>query len=149
MPDLITHLGAGYILADLRGYDKAIFLLGSILPDLKMLYRLLEPFVPDQVSYGIFYAFDAPIIFIPLALFFSLFFRERANAFKFLAYGVLIHIGLDGLQYKFGGGIPLFYPFSFERYSLGLFWQNNYLVTVISAISVLALITYKKRWMSD
>lgn len=144
MPDLITHLIAGYIVSDLKGYDKAVFLLGSVLPDAKIVSYLLAPFLTDQTTQAIFCIFDAPVVFIPLALLFSAFFRGRRTVFVCLSYAVLLHLGLDFLQYKFGGGVLLFYPPIAERYSLGLFWQDNYYLTIAVVTAFIGLLIYRR-----
>ena len=144
MPDLLTHLALGYVVSDLRGYDKAIFLLGSVLPDAKILSLLVAPFVADRTANALFYAFDAPVIVIPLALMFSVFFRSRRTAALHLSYAMLLHLSLDFLQYRFGGGIPLLYPFVEDRFSAGLFWQDNYYVTVVAVLAAVGVLVYRR-----
>jgi membrane-bound metal-dependent hydrolase YbcI (DUF457 family) len=144
MPDLLTHIMAGYMVSDIRGYDKALFLLGSVLPDAKITYRLFEPFMSDQMSYSFFYVFDTPIVFLPLALMLSVFFNDRIEAFKCFSLAVLLHLALDSLQYKFGGGVPLLYPLSFQRFSLGLFWQDQYYLVVLAFLILISLVGIRK-----
>lgn len=144
MPDTITHLALGYIVSDLRAYDKAVFLLGSVLPDAKMVSYLLSPFLADQARYALFYAFDAPVISIPLALVVSSLFRDRMKVFVYTLYAILLHLGLDLLQYRFGGGVALIYPASPARFSAGLFWQDNLLVTVTAALAFVILLGYRR-----
>jgi len=144
VPDTITHLALGYLVSDLRGYDKAVFLLGSVLPDAKVLSYLLAPFLADQTRYAMFFAFETPVVSIPLALVVSCLFRGRMKVFVYTFYAILLHLGLDLLQYKFGGGIALTYPASTARFSAGLFWQDSWAVTVVAVAAVGILIAYRR-----
>ena len=144
VPDAITHLAVGFIASDLRGYDKAVFLLGSMLPDAKVLSSLLAPFLADQARYALFYAFDAPVVSIPLALVVSSLFRDRMKVFVYTLYAILLHLGLDLVQYKFGGGVALFHPASPARFSAGLFWQDSWIPTVVAVMAVVILVWYRR-----
>jgi hypothetical protein len=144
LPDPITHLALGYIVSDLRGYEKAVFLMGSLLPDVKILSRLVAPFLADNTSAALFYAFDAPITFIPLALMASAFFRSRRQVFTYVSYAILLHLGLDFLQYQFGGGILPLFPAVAQRFSAGLFWPDDYYVTALALGGLCALLIYRR-----
>ncbi len=145
LPDLVAHLAIGYLASDMLRLDKALMLLGSVLPDIKIASFLVAPLVDDSTAGALFYAFDSPAIFLPLALIGSAFFTNRRMAFRCFSIGILLHLALDSMQYKFGGGVlPLFPPLA-ERYSLGIFWQDDYTVTV-ALVTILVAHLALQRW---
>ena len=145
LPDLMAHLAVGYLASDILSSDKALVLLGSILPDIKIASFLLAPLLDDATRGALFFAFDSPVIFLPLALIGSALFANRRMAFGCLSLGVLLHLALDSMQYKFAGGIVPFFPLVTNRYSLGIFWQDDYTITVALAAILVAYLAFR-RW---
>lgn len=144
LPDLIAHLAVGYLASGILRSDKALVLLGSILPDIKIASFLLAPLMDDATRGAMFYALDAPVIFLPLALIGSAFFANRKMAFGCLSLGILLHLALDSMQYKFGGGILPLFPLDVKRYSLGFFWQDDYTITVALVTIVAAYLAFRR-----
>jgi hypothetical protein len=123
MPDLITHSGVTYLFGHFLGGKKITFLLlGSILPDMNKVLNFLFP-----GSNWFFLPLHTPVGLIVECYLFSLFFSEelREAAFKFTLSGSFLHLALDFFQRHLQGkGYLWFFPFSWQRIEIGLFWPE-------------------------
>ncbi len=147
MPDLLTHYLSARILTVKSGTRLiSLFFMGTILPD--VLSR-----VPSIVIAILFGTYDchlgwfwailhSPIVLILVCFLMTFFFEEnlRKSVFRFLIFGVVLHLGLDMLQKTFtsGSGYLWFFPFSFKSFNIPLFWpdQSLYFIPVLLVILI-------------
>jgi hypothetical protein len=132
MPDLITHSVAGHLVARVTRLRHGLVLLviGNCLPDLlsrlpvrvigEINFRtghLAEPYwywmwMPGHLPVGLLLASYV------LA---HLFVRERRRAAFFtLLGGSFTHLLMDSFQWHASGGEPIFWPFTWNGYEIGL-----------------------------
>ena len=130
MPDLMTHLAAGYV-ASLSFWRqrslRVLFYLGTILPDL-----LTRPFYMVLGRYW----HDAGLAVAPLhtpvgyalacVLVAQCFDRRQLQrvALAALLAGGGLHLLMDGLQRHVVGSYHWLFPFSWWTYEWGLFWPE-------------------------
>lgn len=142
MPDWLTHVLIGWFLCDLlsvryRGLERyrTAFLVGSILPDA----RYAELFLRGHIDLLWFsWPIHTPIGVLLIAGIAALV-LDSAPYFYILSLTGIAHILADLLVVTgFGGRETLLFPFSFQMYSLGLFWQESLYPTYIALALVLA-----------
>jgi membrane-bound metal-dependent hydrolase YbcI (DUF457 family) len=63
--------------------------------------------------------------------------RRSWQTFAVLAAGCLLHLLLDATEIKWGNGVHLFAPFSWELVSFGLIWPESSLVYAVTAFGLL------------
>jgi hypothetical protein len=140
MPDLATHLAAGYLVAETRqGVSqeaKALFLVGNLLPDL-----LTRPFY--AVFPGLYWAFaplHTPVGLVLACGIASYAFEKRLRgmAFRALALGAALHLLLDALQKRVIDVYGILFPLAWKDVYLGLFWPDESLY-VLPALVVAIL----------
>lgn len=153
MPDGLTHIAVGYIgaLRWLKGGPLALFLLGSIIPDILLRGgRLLFLFHPQRDFIELYLTpLHTPIgcVFICLALAQVFHCRIRRAVFMILFSGCLAHLLLDMLQLTIKGfgptvqiidGYHWLYPISWFDFQVGIFWagQAPYALLFLVPISV-------------
>lgn len=130
MADLITH-GCTAILWKLatRGPRVAVFVAGTCLPDLlgrvpSMVLteaRWTIPAIPEWAVY-IWAPLHMPVGIVVGSFLFSFLLPERGRAegFRNLLGGGLLHLAVDLLQHHFGVGYLLLFPFSLWDFELGV-----------------------------
>jgi len=127
MPDLVTHLAAGYIAALpfwKRTQSRILFFFGTILPDLAT--RPLNILVPSSGRFT--EPLHTPLGYALLCWLLAQLFdrrRTRHDAFTALLAGGLLHFVLDALQRHVAGGYIWLFPFSTASSPWGLFWPDE------------------------
>ena len=154
MPDLATHMAVGYLASTARPRlseaGLALFLFGSILPDLAT--RPFYQFFPRL--YWLFAPLHTPIgILLLCALLTTLLGTKRRRAgFWALLGGAMLHLGVDSLQDRVVDVYGILFPFAWRDLYLPLFWPDTTLVlmpTLVTAALLLALGRYRRaRWPS-
>lgn len=141
MADLLTHAAVGQLLGRWhRERDVTLlFLLGNFLPDLGYKAMLLLTSAPTWycepthtplwsalVCYIVAMAFEEPV---------------RRRVFLCLWLGSLTHLALDlGKDYMGSGVLLLAFPFSNERYELGLYTNELAVYAVPPALLVIVAV---------
>ncbi len=125
MPDLITHTAVAYFASRPRSCARyrAIFYLGTILPDL--LSRPLYILKPELFVYAA--AIHTPIFLTAFCLLLAELFNEtirRGTRISLLA-GVGLHLFLDLLQRHVAAGYFWLFPFSWKSFEIGWFWPET------------------------
>lgn len=129
MPDLITHCSVAYLFKWIFRDKLALFVLGTILPDL--LTRGLFIIFPPLVT--LLQPMHTPFVLIFICYFLCLFFEEgiRKGVFIALLSGSCLHLFLDLFQIHIGKEEYLwFFPFSWKSYEIGLFWPEASVLTI-------------------
>lgn len=127
MPDLVTHVAAGYVVALpfwKRTSARVLFFLGTVLPDLAT--RPLNIFLPGAGRFT--EPLHSPVGYTVLCWFAAQLFAERGlrkTAFWMLFAGGFLHFAMDALQKHVAGGYTWLFPFSTVSYSWGLFWPED------------------------
>lgn len=140
MPATLGHLGVQALLtrAVLRGADLKWIWTACVIPDLPwIVQRAARGLLPglDPLSIRL-YAVVQSSLAISLLLCAALcaFSTRRGRTFAILSGGCLLHLLLDALQIKLANGVVLLAPFSWEVWSLGLFWPES-----VATFALLAL----------
>ena len=133
MPDLLTHFLSAYILGKWTIPSRAmrsIFYLGSILPDIFsrgpviLLEFILKKF-PAEI-FWFFANFHSPFAVFWISLLISQFFQKnRRKIFFILFSGAGFHFFLDILQRHVEPVYFWFFPFSWNKWEIGLFWADS------------------------
>lgn len=151
MPDWVAHVLVAWSLCTLLGLkykqfdtpNTIIAMFGSILPDL---FKVIIPLQYFGVYIEDFiYPIHLPIGSFIIAFFIALFFNEKKTTFLFLIFGVLTHYILDLFLINLNGGMPLLFPFSFERLQLGFIPVDDYNFTLLIIITALIVYFIKSR----
>ena len=128
----------------IRDADLKWVYLGCIIPDLPwILNRVARVVTPEISPYDIrLYAIVQTSLFMCLLLSGALAgLAERPRrVFAILALGSLLHLLLDASQTKWGSGVHLFAPFSWEPLNFGLFWPENPVTHVMTVLGLAVFI---------
>ncbi len=152
MPDLMTHLLVPLTIGRLSLQDRvrpALLCLGAVLPDL--LSRVPAIALGKTQAAWLFSAFHTPVgvfVFCLAAVF--LFPREiRTFCLGWILTGVGVHFLLDLLQKTvLAGNYYWFFPFSFNRFQIELFWPDEtiYAIPPLLALALLIeIFRYRRR----
>lgn len=146
MPDLVTH----YAVAHLAGRRcwrpvTAIFLLGTLLPDL--LTRPIYILLPQ--TYWLVMPLHTPLGILIVNWMMAILFHpdDRRRIFVALAGGAILHFALDALQRHLIAGYFWLWPFSWWTTERGLFWPEDSLLvapTLAVLVAVLEIALYFK-----
>lgn len=160
MPDLITHgcsaLLLGFALVGRRRASALpLFVAGTLLPD--VLARVpaiifgevnskIQPLPP-----GLIYGWDPmhqpvgmALVSVILACLMPP--EGRLRAFCVLLAGMLLHLGLDLLQFHEGAGHMLLFPFSDRTWEIGLIGSEDSVFVAIPLAALTALVArYRRR----
>jgi hypothetical protein len=127
----------------------ALLMLGAVLPDIGAVGYLLQWL---GLNYGnILLPFHTLVGSTLVAALISLLFARRAQVFPLLVIGFATHYALDSLLVHAGGGMVLFFPFSWEfGFQLGLVPTNSWvpaIITVAAAALLFVSLRLKNREM--
>lgn len=142
MPNTLVHLGVqglGNRLVSTRIDLKWVFL-GCIIPDLPwIIRRAVIGWVPGINIYDVrlYTLVQASLLFcVLLSLSLALVSEKPRMVFGILAINSLVHLLLDALEIKWGNGVHLFAPLSWQLLSFDLVWPDNFLVAVLSLLGL-------------
>jgi len=146
MPDWISHLLAGLILAKiLKVKKKSLILLGTLLPDLIFQSYHLNLFIrlPENTEWFIM-LFHLPFALIIMSVVIPFFFKYSYwKSFMFLSVGWISHIILDMINLDTLSHCLLFLPFSWKCISLGKYIIPDFFFFIIILLNLyLLLIIY-------
>jgi hypothetical protein len=105
-------------------------LAGAIIPDIPWIFqRILNAAqITDPFQIRLYFTIQASLAFcLLLSLAASVFSRKPLPLFLLLAGNCLMHLLLDSLQIKWGNGVHLLAPFSWQTTQLGLIWPEHIL----------------------
>jgi hypothetical protein len=143
MPNTLVHLGVqgmGNRLISTEIDLKWVFL-GCVIPDFPwILRRVLITLVPGMNLYDVtlYAAVQASLLFcILLSLVFALLSARPRLVFGILAANALIHLLLDTIEIKWGNGVILLAPLSWQPLSFGWVWPDSVLIATLSLVGLL------------
>lgn len=143
MPNTLVHLGVQGIGNRLisREIDLKWVFLGCIIPDLPwIMRRLLVASVPgiDLYELTLYSAVQASLLFcILLSLVFALLSARPRFVFGILAVNSLFHLLLDAIEIKWGNGVFLLAPLSWQLLSFAWVWPDSVLIAILSLVGLL------------
>jgi len=146
MPDWISHILLGLIIAELLNVKKkSLIVLGSILPDIILktyTLALLTP-VPLNFMFWFFYPLHTIAGVLLFSFLLTLIFQYDAKkTFLLVSIGAVFHILLDmttkPILYNIQG--LLLFPFSWQAYSIGLFYSEQYWIVLLILLGIYLII---------
>lgn len=146
MPDWISHIIIGLIFAELFKIDKkGLVVLGSLLPDFIVKISILSFFFHINSNFLFITAlYHSPVmgLIIP-GLIVPLFKYNWKKTYFYVTSGYMLHIFADSFTRYYINGI-LFFPFSYDLFSFGILWAEQYwVVAIISILAYVAIRLYK------
>ena len=145
MPDWITHVLAAWTLCTVLGFKYKEFntpntvmaMIGSLIPDL---FKIVIPlnYLGIYIE-NLIYPVHLPVGSIIIVSIIALFFKEKKTVFMFLLLGAFTHYILDSLLINLNDGMPLLFPFSWERFQYPIIPVDDYNVTIIAIILALTI----------
>src|SRR3989338_33983 len=147
MPDLMSHLVIGLILAELFNIKKkSLVVLGALTPDLLSKTNLITLHfgMPLQISTTPFHT--TIVLLLASILIAPLFRYSKIKTIIFFNTGALSHFLSDITMKHFTIiGTRLLYPFSRTNYTLNLIWpEQSVYILVVSLFIYIAIRIYKK-----
>jgi SAM-dependent methyltransferase len=142
MPNTLAHIGVQTVLSRslVRGADLRWIFAGCVVPDVPWIANRaayaftagLDPLV--WRSYWIAQASLAGSLLLCAAL--AALARRPLYAFALLAGNAAGHLLLDALQTKWGNGVHLLAPFSWQIWNAGWFWPESPVTVVLTALGL-------------
>ena len=146
MPDLATHVAVGYLAStawpSFTRAGLALFLFGSILPDLAT--RPLYQFFPRL--YWLFAPLHTPVGILLLCTVLTLLLEPKLRHTGFWAplCGAMLHLALDSLQDRVVDVYGIFFPFAWKDVYLPLFWPDASLLAMPPVVVCALLLAWAR-----
>lgn len=146
MPDWMSHLLIGLIVAELFGIrKKSLVLLGALMPDLIAKFFLLFFYLGFWNNIGLD-SFHTPIMCFLLAILISpLFMYDKIRTIFLVSIGLITHFLSDLIIRHFESGIRLFFPFYMRFYRLDVIWPEQSIYVLIASLVVYIFIKLVKK----
>lgn len=131
MPNTLAHLGVGGLITRLviPEADSRWIFAGCVIPDVPWIMQRVVTSSPLDVDvydlrlYAISQASLAGCLLLAGAL--ALLSAAPGKTFAILALNALVHLLLDACQTKWGNGVHLLAPISWQMWNFGLFWPES------------------------
>jgi len=143
VPNTLAHFGVQGPLTRATGVhvDAKWILLGCVLPDVPWIARrgiaALAGGAVDPVALRLYAIVQASLLFsLVLAGALALLSGRPRVVFGVLGAGALLHLLLDALQTKWGNGVHLLAPASWETLNVGLFWPESVATVALTLAGV-------------
>ena len=142
MPDLLSHLIIGLILAELFNIKKkSLVVLGAIVPDLLSKFHLIYLYfgLPPYIS---FVSFHTPFMAFLLSILIAPLFRyDKLKTILFFNLGSMSHFLSDlTIKHFTITGTRLFFPISNQNYTLNLIWPEQSIYVLIASLFIYVVI---------
>ena len=149
MPNVLAHFGVqgGLTRSIWRYADPRWIYLGCIIPDLPWILRkatrVVAPASVNAYDHWLYAHIQSSLFFsLILCACFALFSAAPRRVFLILGLNALLHLLLDALQTKWGNGVNLLAPISWDLWNVGLFWIDS-LVTYLLTLLGLGVIAWE------
>ena len=149
MPNTLIHIAlqAPAARAAYAGIEIPWILLSVVIPDIPWIFQRIAWMtdIGDPFQIRLYCTLQASLFFsLLLALAFASFARKVLPVFVILAVGSLLHLLIDALQIKWGNGVHLLIPLSYEPTRLGVVWPEHLLGYVLTILGMCYLLfTFK------
>jgi hypothetical protein len=155
MPNTLAHIGV-QVLAT-RGVSRATdvrwALAGVVIPDVPWIAgritRSLAPGFHGHDLWAYYLAQSSLLISLLLCGALASVAATPRRVFAILSFNTLLHLVLDGLQRKWGSGVHLLAPFSWNSWSTGWFDIESWPTFVLTAVGFAVGIWIVVRWWSS
>ncbi len=147
MPDLMTHLIIGLILAELFSIrKKSLILLGAIAPDILSKIPLIFFYLGISLPIS-FIPFHTPFMWFLLSILIAPLFRyDKLKTILLINIGSMSHFLFDLTMKHFTVvGSRLFFPFSNINYTLNWIWPEQSIYILIGSLILYLIIRYVKK----
>lgn len=145
MPATLGHIAVQVSLGRVTrlGIDTKWLLIGCILPDLPWVFQRVvgaTGLVPaiDMRIYAI--AQSSLLVCLLICVVLACFALRPFLIFATLSISCFVHLFLDALQIKWGNGVALAAPFSWELTSFGYFWPEDFASLVLLVLGTFVAI---------
>lgn len=148
MPDLMSHLIIGLILAELFNIKKkSLVVLGAIMPDLLSKSHLIYIHLGISPSLS-FVSFHTPFMMFLVSIFIASLFRyNKLKTILFFNIGSMSHFLSDLTMKHFTTvGTRLFFPLSNQNYTLNWIWPEQSIYILIVSLIVYLIIRFVKKY---
>lgn len=151
MPATLGHIGIQYLVtkAFLPAADVKWILAGCVVPDVPWIIQRAATGLTDAPLIGLrLFAISQGSLVISLVLcaFLAAFGKRFWPVFLVLAFGTVLHLGLDALQTKWANGVVLLAPLRWDLLNFGMFWPEDWPTYALYGLSVAAGI---RIWSND
>lgn len=142
MPNTLAHLGVQAVATRtvIRDPDLKWIALGCIIPDIPwILLRVLRVAAPGLNPYDLrLYAIIQSTLAVSLLLCgaFAAISEKPRLVFSVLALNSFLHLVLDACETKWGNGVHLLAPFSWDLLNFGLFWPESAAIYLLTAFGL-------------
>ena len=142
MPNTLAHVGVQVLTsrAALRDAELRWVLVGCVVPDVPwILNRALVAFWPSVDVFVVRPYWIAQASWLCSLLLCGALASLAARPlriFCLLAVNAFLHLLLDAAQTKWGNGVHLLAPFSWETWNLGLFWPESVATVVLTLLGL-------------
>jgi len=138
MPDWLSHLLIGLILADLFNIKKkSLVVLGALAPDFlsKIFLIYLHLGLQTPISFGIFHT---PFLMLLVSVLIAPLFRyDKLKIILYFNLGAVSHFLSDMTMKHFTGqGTRIFYPITSQNYTFNLIWPEQSIYILIASLAV-------------
>lgn len=138
MPNTLGHIGIQVPLSNLffKKAELQWIALGCLIPDIpwiiqRVLFKL-QLFDPYMINY--YTTIQASLFFsVALGVSFSMLSRRSIRIFLLLLFNIVIHLLLDSCEIKWGNGVLLLAPLSWDLTRFDFFWTDHPITFVVSA----------------
>jgi hypothetical protein len=148
MPDWLTYVLSAWVLCEivfLLGFRDARRYLGAaalgvVLPDIVKGFFLLKTLTGlDLIAFSV--PFATPVGALLVVGLVSLFFErdEIRRVVSYMTAGAIVHLVWDLTLHPYGGGTLVYFPLSFQQYSLGLIWSDSILPLLLIGLPAVLL----------
>jgi hypothetical protein len=144
LPNTLGHIGIQLPFSRLvfKDIDIPWMFVGILIPDIPwILQRVIRPFqLFDIHDLKLYVSVQASLLFcFLLAATLSCFSPRPLKVFGLLACSSLMHLLLDASQIKWGMGVHLLAPFSWQTTSFGFYWPEDPISYFLTGLGLLAL----------
>ncbi len=138
MPNTLIHIAIQAPISKAISPKTEIpwILAGAIIPDIPWVFQrlLLAANFADPYQIRLYFTAQASLLVsFLLCIALALFSRKPFQIFLILAANCFIHLLLDALQIKWGNGVHLLAPFSWQTFSFGIVWPESIVGYILSA----------------
>lgn len=145
MPNTLAHIGLQIPLTRLGLKEAPLqwVIVGCIIPDIPWIVQRILSTLPgiDQVALKLYTTTQASLAYcLILSLALAMLTRNSRMIFILLATNSLFHLLLDATQIKWGNGVHLLVPFSWQITNFNLFWPEHFSSYLLTGIGLLIFI---------
>jgi len=144
VPNVLAHFGVQPVATRgvMRHADFKWVFLGCVIPDVPwILFRAISTVVPAVDPYGLrLYAIAQASLVVSLLLCgaVALLSSRPRLVFTVLSFNLLLHLLIDATQTKWGTGVHLFAPITWQQWNAGLYWPDSPITYVLTAGGLVA-----------